>query len=67
MAQKVFINVPTPCITRDQLPVQPAAKMDAELAKMDDGDLVLNLASDRIEYRRFSNEASAILEACIKP
>ena len=67
VAQKVFINVPTPCITRDQLPVAPKASADTALAKMDDGDLVLNLAADRIEYRRYANEASAVLEACLKP
>lgn len=62
----IKIAVPTPCITTDQLPAQPKAATDAELAKLDDGDLVLQLASDRIEYRRHSNEASAVLVACTK-
>ena len=63
----IKIQVPIPCLSRDQLPAQPKASTDADLAKLDDGDLVLQLAADRIEYRRHSNEASAVLEACIKP
>ena len=66
-AVPIKIAVPTPCLTRAQLPVAPKAAADADLLKLEDGDLILNLASDRLEYRRFSNEASAILEACIKP
>ena len=62
----IKIPVPVPCLSRDQLPKPPVAMADAELAKLDDGDLVLNLAADRIEYRRHSNEAGAVMEACIK-
>ena len=60
---KVLVSVP--CLTRDQLPAKPSAKTDQELAKLDDGALVINLAADRLEYRRFSNEASAVMEACV--
>ena len=62
----IKIQVPIPCITADQLPAAPKAATDADLAKLDDGDLVLTLAADRIEYRRHSNEASAVLVACTK-
>ena len=62
----IKIPVPIPCVTADQLPAQPKASTDADLAKLDDGDLVLTLAADRIEYRRHSNEASALLIACTK-
>lgn len=65
-AQKVYINVPQPCLSADQLPAQPVAKTDAELAKMTDSNLILNLAADRLEYRRFSNEAGALLVACAR-
>jgi len=67
VAQRVYINVPVPCLSRDQLPVAPKAATDGDLAKLPDGDLVLTLAADRIEYRRHSNEASALLIACTKP
>jgi len=63
----IKIQVPIPCVTQDQLPAAPKASTDADLAKLDDGDLVLTLAADRIEYRRHSNEASALLIACTKP
>ena len=63
--QKVYIPVSQPCLSRDQLPAAPKAATDADLAKLPDGDLVLQLAADRIEYRRHSTEASAVLEACV--
>jgi len=62
----IKIAVPTPCLTRDQLPDPAKASSDADLAKLPDGDLILSLAQDRLEYRRYSNEATAVLEACIK-
>ena len=66
-AVPIKIAVPTPCITRDQLPASPKASTDADLAKLPEGDFVLQLAQDRLEYRRYANEAGATLEACIKP
>ena len=63
----IKIQVPVPCITRDQLPVAPKAAADADLLKLEDGDLVLQVAQDRLEYRRHSIEMTAIAEACIKP
>lgn len=65
-AQKVYINVPTPCIESSQLPAAPSVKTDAELLAMTDADLVLNLAADRLEFRRFHGEASALLLACVR-
>jgi len=62
----IKIQVPIPCVTQDQLPAAPKASTDADLAKLDDGDLVLQLAADRIEYRRHSNESAAVMEACTK-
>lgn len=65
-AQVVKIQVPIPCVTQDQLPVAPNAKTDAELKAMNDADLIVNLAADRLEYRRYSTEAQAILISCTK-
>lgn len=64
--EKVFIRVPAPCIEASQLPAPPVAKSDADLAKLPDFDLVITLATDRLEYRRYSNEAAAVLTACVK-
>lgn len=64
--QIVKVPVPQPCLTADQLPAPPDAKNDAELTKMDDFDLVISLAADRLEYRRYSIEAQAVLQACVK-
>lgn len=64
--EKVYIRVPAPCLTADQLPAAPKATTDADLAKMNDYDLVITLAADRLEYRRYSSEAAAVLQACVK-
>ena len=66
-AIRISVPVAVPCITADQLPAAPVAKSDAELAKLSDGQLVLAIAADRLEYRRYSNEAGAVMGACIKP
>lgn len=65
-AVPIKIMVSIPCLTADQLPKVPVASLDADLAKLPDGDLILTLAADRLEYRRHSNEAQAILLACVK-
>lgn len=63
-----IVKVPyaLPCLTADQLPKSPYARTDAELAKMSDFDLVINISADRLEYRRYATEASAVLLACVK-
>jgi len=66
LPQVVKIPVPVPCINPDQLPKPPNAATDATLAAMTDFDLVINLAADRLEYRRYSTEAAAVLQACTK-
>lgn len=64
--QIIKVPVPQPCLTADQLPQPPKANTDAELAAMNDRDLVISLATDRLEYRRYSQEAQAALVACTK-
>ena len=64
--QVVKVPVPAPCLTADQLPKPPNVSTDATLAAMTDFDLVINLAADRLEYRRYSTEAAAVLQACTK-
>lgn len=64
--QVVKVPYAIPCLTADQLPAAPKAKTDAELAKLDDFQLVINLAADRLEYRRHSNELSAVISACVR-
>lgn len=62
----IKIPVPTPCITPDQVPVSPEIKPDSELAKLPDGQLVLTLAAERLDLKRYHGEASAVLQACVK-
>ena len=64
--QVVKVPIATPCLTADQLPKPPQAATDATLSAMTDFDLVINLAADRLEYRRYSTEAAAVLQACTK-
>lgn len=62
LPQKVYVQVPVTCVT--EMPADAQAKSDQELAKLDDYGFVISLAADRIEYRRYSQEAKAILLAC---
>lgn len=64
--QKVLIEVPVPCLKPADLPKPPDAMVDSDLAKLDDYRFVIQLAQDRIEYRRYSAEAQAIIGACVK-
>jgi len=62
--QVVHVEVARPCLTPEDLPAPAVTTPDAELAKLPDFDLVIALATDRLEYRRYSNEAQAALIAC---
>ena len=64
--QPVMVEVSRPCLTAEQLPAPPVALTDAELAALNDHDFVLGLAQGRLEYRRYSLEAQAVLRACVK-
>jgi PBP1b-binding outer membrane lipoprotein LpoB len=64
--QVVKVPVPTACVSADQLPKPASAMADAELAKLGDWEFVIQLGVDRLEYRRYSTEASALLIACVK-
>ena len=66
VAQKVYINVPVPCVTTSQLPITPKVSSDGDLAKLDDGDLILQIAQDRIVFRAHAAELNALILACIK-
>jgi hypothetical protein len=65
--QVVKVRVPTPCLNAADLPKPASAMTDAELAKLGDWEFVIQLGVDRLEYRRYSTEASALLIACVKP
>lgn len=62
----IKIPVPTPCVTTSELPSEPQISSNADLANMDDGQLVLTLASERLDLKRYHGEASAILQACVQ-
>lgn len=64
--QKVFINVPTPCIKAENVPAVPATLTDAELSKQGDFDLVITLATERIALRQYAKEAAAVITSCTR-
>lgn len=66
-AVPIHVQVPVPCLTQDQLPIPATVTPDADLAKLPDGDLVLTIASERLDLKRYQGEAQAVLTACVKP
>ena len=63
----VRIPVPTPCIERSRLPSYPQLPTDAELAAMQDYELVIAIDMIRRRLHDYSTVAEAILNACTKP
>ena len=62
----VFVQVPIPCLTTNQLPIPPKLVGDAKLAALSDYDLVLQINIQRLEFEQYAKELSATLQACIK-
>lgn len=60
--EKVYIQVPVSCVKES--PILPVIATDAELAKMDDWDLVISIATARIALRQYAKEAAAVISAC---
>jgi hypothetical protein len=63
---EVRIPIVAPCVERSQLPPTPIVSTDSDLAKLNDFEFVIQLASDRIALRQFSQEQQALLLACVK-
>lgn len=63
---EVKIIVPVACL--DRLPDRAALLPDADLAKLDDYRLVIQLRIEQLKAREAYEEAHALLEACaVKP
>lgn len=58
----VSVPVPVACITA--APARPAIATDAELAALDDYDLVRRLAAERAELVAWLEEVQPLLAAC---
>ena len=58
-------SMPTPvrCAPADS-PSPPATTANADLAKLDDRQLVLTIASERLDLIDYAGKASAIISAC---
>ena len=61
----VDIPIPVPCLTREQVPAKDFLP-DAELAKLDDFQLVISLRTEQLKQRGWIETTSALLEACVK-
>ena len=60
-----LVPVPVPCLTREQVPAKDFLP-DAELAKLDDFQLVISLRTEQLKQRGWIDTTSALLEACVK-
>lgn len=62
----VQVPVPVACLRPGSVPPLPAIASDAELARMDDFDLVRTLARERVELLAWFAEILPVLEACAR-
>jgi hypothetical protein len=65
LPEVVKIPVAVPCVREAELPRPPTVVSDADLARMDDYDLVLTLAADRDELLAAWIYAAALLKGCV--
>ena len=62
--QVIRVPVAVPCL--DKVPESPAFLTDAEMAKMDDGKLVIEMRADQLNQRQHIAELRATISACVK-
>lgn len=62
----VKMPVPVPCVKASELPTQPKIASNAELNALGDFDLVISLASERLDLLKLSGEQTALLKACVQ-
>lgn len=63
--KEVRVPVAAPCIDRADVP-QATFISDAELAKLDDGRFVLQLARDRLDRIGHIGRLEAVIQACLR-
>ena len=62
-----IVNVPVPVNCIDALPVRPKFYTDAELKAMNDYQLPLALAIDRVQRHLYETKLEAALAGCWQP
>lgn len=62
----VKVPVPVGCVNRADLPIAPTIASNQALNALPDDDLVLTIASERLDLLRYSGEQSALLIACVR-
>lgn len=65
-AIKISVPVPVPCVKKADLPKPPTIMQDPDLAKLDDAKLILTIAAERLDLKRYATESSALLGACVE-
>ena len=63
--KEIRIPVPTPCVSREQIPTKDFMT-DKTLGELSDFDFVVALRTDQLAQRAWIETTSALLEACIK-
>ena len=63
--KETLIPVGKPCLTQDQVPTKPDFVTDTQLAKMNDEQFVLDLATDRLLRMDYEEKLEARLAGCV--
>ena len=64
LPEAVLVPVVASCVPAAYDQQVPATQSNADLAQMDDRQLVLTIASERLDLIAFSRAAQAVIDAC---
>ena len=64
--REVKVPIAVPCIKSADVPVTPKILSNENLNVLDDFDLVIQIASERLDLLKHTGELSALIKACIK-
>lgn len=64
---EVRVNVPVPCVKRDDVPAAPAAMSDQALDALTDYQLVLTIEQQRRELRIYEARVATLIARCMQP
>lgn len=59
----VSVPVAVSCVPRET-PAFPVVSTNAELSALDDGQLVLTIAAERLDLLGYAKQAEAVIRAC---
>ena len=63
LPQSVSVPVPVSCLPHE-VPAVPALRPDSDLRTLDDRELVLTIASERLDLLSYARQAEVVIAGC---